>query len=158
MELKLLVENQVCEAYIHHIFGAGETGPVKITRHEDVGRYIMSLVSYSDYPAKPNIGITLVVPNSPNEPLKRRHGYFTIEDQSKINDFIYKDYKIWVSTAMSVATGELRLTKTEAITCIMDLLNLQDDPTLFENLKKNDYRRRKKVQNFLLYSINRFNK
>lgn len=153
MEIRLLIENKVNEAYLRMIFKAKKSGPIKITRNEDVGKAILSRVRYSDLPQKQTIGTTLIIPNSPNEPAKNHYCYFNIEDQDKINDYINADYKLWLKTTMTIATDDLKLSRNETIEYIIDLLKLRNDPTIFENLKKHDYRRRSKIKNHLLKSI-----
>ena len=153
MEVKLLIENKINEAYLRMIFCANKTGPVKITRAQDVGRYIVSLVRYAPVPQKQTIGTELILPKYPPNKSHNRFCYLTIEDQDKINDYINTDFRIWFKTSMVIGKDELKLTYSDTIEFIIDKLKLKDEPGIYESLKKYDYRRRQKVKDFLLKSI-----
>lgn len=154
MEIKLLIENKINEAFLRMTFQANKTGPVKIHRNNDLGKYISSRVRQSDIPVKQQtIGTTIVLPVETNRTSKNHFCSFTIEDQDKINDFITAEFKLWFKTSMVVGAEDLNISKSDIIEAIIDKLKLHDEPKIFENLKKYDYRRRKKIKKYLFHTL-----
>lgn len=154
MEIKLLIENKINEAFLRMKFGANKTGPIKIHRNNDLGKYISSRVRQSDTPVKKQtIGTTLFLPVETNRTAKNHFCHYTIEDQDKINDFITAEFKLWFKTSMVVGSEDLNLSKSDTIEAIIDELKLRDEPKIFENLKKYDYRRRKKIKKHLFKTL-----
>lgn len=149
MEIKLLIENKVNEAYLRMIFKAKKSEAIKIHRNNDIGKYISSRVRHTSTIQTQTIGTILLLPNKTNSAAKSNFSYFTIEDQDKINDYIYADYKLWLKTAMVIATDDLKFSKSDAIESIIDQLKMRNDPTFYENLRKYEYRRRSKIKKFL---------
>jgi len=157
MEVKLHIENKLSAAYLRMVFGANKTGDVAICRDVDMGKHIVSRVRYTNIQPKQTIGITLSLPQCQTNHDHDRFCYFSIEDQDKISDYVAADFKIWFKTIMATATTDLNLTRKDAIEHIIDLMNLKNDPTIYDTLKKYDYRRRQYIKKMLLKTIQSVN-
>jgi len=76
--------------YLHHLF-AYENGAFSVFRDSPIGRFICSLVRYSDFPIEQTIeedkAVRFRLPRTSAMPsLFQRFCYITLEDQRKIND------------------------------------------------------------------------
>ena len=76
--------------YLHHLF-AYENGAFSVFRDSTMGRFICSLVRYSDFPIEQSIdedkAVRFRLPRTSAMPsLFQRFCYISVEDQRKIND------------------------------------------------------------------------
>lgn len=84
--------------YLHHLF-AYENGAFSVFRDSPMGRFICSLVRYSDFPVEQPIdeekAVYFRLPRTSAMPsLFQRFCYITPEDQRKINDWLIATFDL----------------------------------------------------------------
>ncbi len=153
--VKLLLRKPYYENYIRFIFGAPE-GTIKVKRDEILGKYLFSRISYSDVvPSAPEGSvINLVMPAHECDSSRFRFMYFTDEDMVRINDFIHASAYLDFRTMILVGVHDLKMDRKTVISMFSDLIYGEDK---FEMLKKDEYRKRKKMHEWLVQSAKTMN-
>lgn len=152
METKLQINNSTHEAFLRVIMDAKRSGAIQISRNNEIGKYICSHVRYSNLPVRQSSGIILILPRTTLESGKSYYLYFTVEDQKKINDFLSSQFILYFRSFMLVG-GEMNIPKFKLLEGFITKYNLQDNDTIYDNLKKSDYRNRKKITEFIQKSV-----
>lgn len=134
------------------MMGAKQKGPVQIFRNNEIGKYICSRIRYSNLPVRQSSGTIIHLPKTTLESGNSYYLYFTVEDQKKINDFIASSFSIYFRSYMLIG-DEYNIQKKILIEALIDELNLHNNETIYENLKKSDYRNRKKIKKFVLKTV-----
>ncbi len=151
MKICLKLSNKLNEAFLRMKFSANKTGPIRIERKDEIGKYISSRVRYSNLPVNSE-GTELILPKTTLESGNNYFLYFSIEDQRKINDYLTAQFNIFFHNFMFKGNS-LGIKKKVLIESMISQLNLKNDSTIFDNLKKNDYRLRKKIENFISETV-----
>jgi hypothetical protein len=151
----LSIRKPFFENYLRYMFSCPE-GPIKVNRSEEIGKYLYSRVRYTTLPqGQPKSGnvIQLILPDHPLDQSSYRFINYTEDDMSRINDFIeataYLDFRMTVQ----VGSNDLKVDRKFAINIFSNVIFGEDK---YEMLKKDEYRRRKKVHEWLLKSIQEF--
>lgn len=144
--IKLQLRKPYYEHYLRFIFQCPE-GPIRVNRDEYMGKFIFSRVRYSDTPVKEAPGsINLVLPAHGCDYSRFRFLFFTADDMVRINDYIesmaYLDFRMMVQTGVI----DLKMDRKTVISVFSDLVYGDDK---YEMLKKDEYRKRKKMFQFL---------
>lgn len=92
MKVVCHIQDQMHRDYLHSIFEY-ENGSFSVFRNTNLGRFICSMVRYSDYPVEQKVdeekAVFFTLPRTSAMPtLFKRFCYITPEDQRKINDFL----------------------------------------------------------------------
>lgn len=143
------------ENYLRFIF-SNPKGPIKVTRCEEIGKYLYSRIRYNDYPQrklKSGYSIELIMPDHPLDQSDNHFIYFTEDDQIRINDYIESIAYLDFRTTVQVGSNDMKIDRKWIINIFSNLVFGEDK---YEMLKKNDYRRRKKIQNWILKSVQVF--
>lgn len=153
--VKLVLRKPYYENYIRFIFECPE-GSIKVKRDEILGRYLFSRVSYSDSIPVTGDGlvIDLVMPAHECDSSRFRFMHFTEEDTIRINDFIHSSAYLDFRTMVQVGVHDLKMDRKTVISMFSDLIYGEDK---FEMLKKDEYRKRKKMHKWLLDSAKAMN-
>ncbi len=149
MEIKLQITNSINEGYLRLIMESKKTGPITISRTNESGKYICSRVRYSNMPVRQSSGITLILPKTTLETANSYFIYFSVEDQKKINDFLEAAFYLFFHRCM-LTSDQLEIKKCKQIERIVTNLNMLNNDKIFQNLKKSDYRERKRIEDFIL--------
>ena len=152
MDIKLQITNRINEHFLRSMMQSNKTGIIIINRTNEIGKYICSRVRYSNLPVRQSSGVKLSLPSTT---LKSAHNYFTyfsVEDQKKINDFLEAEFYRFFHRFM-LTGDQFDIKKTKLIESFIMKLNLLNDDKIFENLKKSDYRERKKIEKFMLETV-----
>ncbi len=152
METKLQITNQINEAFLRMSMNAKKTGFIQISRTSEIGKYICSRIRYSNLPVSQSSGTLLHIPKRTLESANSYYIYFTVEDQKKINDFITSEFTRFFRNYMLIG-AEYNIQKKILLEAFISDLNLQNNGTVYQNLKKSDYRNRKKMQQFVIKSV-----
>jgi len=152
MEAKLQITNPTHEAFLRAVMDARRTGPIPISRANEIGKYICSRIRYSNLPVRQSSGTTLILPRTTLESGDRYYLYFTVEDQKKINDFLLSEFNLFFRSYMLIG-DQHRIQKKTLIEAFITAYNLENNETVYESLKKSDYRNRKKMIEFIQKSI-----
>ena len=155
-QLQLFIKKSVIEDHLRFIYGARK-GPIKISRHNDVGRFIYSMVKYSDLPVRDKIKqedsvIEIILPEYRMSTADIKYCYWTREDMDRINEFILVDFNIFFRGYM-LAGEELGIQQKDLIEAFMAYTGITDVGKKFDTLKKKDYRHRLKVAEILNNSL-----
>jgi hypothetical protein len=157
MEVKLVIENKFNEGYLRKVFNANKTGPITINRDREIGKFIYGLSKWRCIPPKQTIGLTLRLPvlNTRND--EKRFYYLTVEDQSKINDYINANFKNWLDRCLIEGIYKVGLNRKDVIDVIISELSLTLDSTeeqkIYERLAKWDYRKRMDTRKILIKAM-----
>lgn len=150
----LQVRKPYYENYLRYVFDIDD-GPIKVKRDEELGKYLFSRVRFSDVPvAKPHGQVvSLILPAHGCDSSRYQFLYFSTEDMVRINDYIdssaYLDFRMMVQTG----TVDLKMDRKTVISAFSDLIFGEDK---FEMLKKDEYRKRKKLKEWLKKSAKAF--
>lgn len=157
MEIKLLIENKFNEGYLRKVFKANKTGPITISRTSDIGKFICSMVKYVELPPKQTVGILLILPDTSTSTGDHKFCTFTIEDQSKINDYISATFRIWFDRVLVEGIHKLNLDRRTITDVIISELsiekNSENEQKIFERIRKYEYRSREKALKSLIQSL-----
>ncbi|MFK5856583.1 MAG: hypothetical protein QM503_10660 [Bacteroidota bacterium] len=152
METKLQITNQINEAFLRMSMNAKKTGFIQITRSNEIGKYICSRLRYSNLPVRQSSGIIIHLPYYTLESGNSYYLYFTVEDQKKINDFLASEFNRFFRNYMLIG-AEYNIQKKILLEAFIADLNLQNNSTVYQNLKKSDYRNRKKMTEFVKKAV-----
>ncbi len=141
VDIKLQLSNKQNEAFLRLAMGANKTGTIRISRRNSIGRHISSFVRYSNLPVSQSSGTWLELPYTNIEGKDSYYLYFSVKDQHQINDYLDSMYIIFFQQMMVEGQRQKRKFRT-VIDVFITMLNLQNDPTVFERLAKYDYRNR----------------
>lgn len=151
--IKLVLRKSSSENYLRFIFNAPQNDqPVTVNRDHELGQYLFSRVrSGNRRPAREqNIiegkEVQLVMPAHGNDCGRNNFSFYSQEDMVRINDFIeacaYLDFRMMVQTG----NIDLKMDKKTVISIYSDLFYGEDK---YEMLKKDEYRKRKKIKEML---------
>lgn len=155
--IALLLRKPFYENYLRHLFKS-PCGPIKVSRTDEIGKYLYSRVRYSPLPLpvkriKQSHVINLVLPDHPTDMSHYHFIYYNEDDMVRINDFIeaiaYLDFRLMVQ----VGTNEMELDRKKVISLFSERIFGEDK---YEMLKKDEYRRRKKMEEWLFQSVQQF--
>lgn len=142
--------NQLLEAYCRFVF---KTKPdqkeIIIFRDHDIGKLIHSNIVTNDLPTKDpfiNYPVTFILPvNKINHHGIRFH-FLSVSNwgEQKIQDGIEYEYRKWVERRFEIGYRK-KFTQKEIIDAILRALNVKNNATNFDALKKIDYRNRRKA-------------
>lgn len=143
--IKLRLRKSYYENYLRFAFNCPE-GTIKINRDEDIGLYLFSRVRYSDVPVKqiPDDSISLLLPVHHLD----RSGfvYYTADDMARINDYIEATANLDFRMMVQTGTIDLKMDRKTVISIFSDIVFGEDK---YEMLKKDEYRKRKKLMIWL---------
>jgi len=144
------------ENYIRFIFKTQDNQPICVNREHELGKYLFSRVRYSNN--KPQLEtsgypVELILPAHGNDGCRNNFIYYTADDMARINDFI--DSTAYLDFRMCVYTGtiDLKIDRKVVISVFSDLVFGEDK---FEMLKKDEYRKRKKLFDWIKKSTKEF--
>lgn len=140
--------------YLRFIFDCPE-GIIKVSRSEEIGKYLYSRVRYNQFPVrKPKDNyIQLLLPDHPLDQSQYHFIYFTEDDMVRINDFIEAQAYLDFRTSVQVGSNDMKIDRKVVISLFSNLVFGEDK---YEMLKKDEYRRRKKMKVWLVNSIQEF--
>lgn len=139
-DVKFTPRTNASEQFLRWLFKS-PTGPIKITREHDLGKFFMSLYRYSEEP-KESAGIDIDFGSI--QSIKFHWCYYTADDQRKINDAIdsYMTLDLMYFILEQKANG--REYKDIYVDYVVSR-KLEFDDKILDMIKKRDYRFRKKA-------------
>jgi hypothetical protein len=145
------------ENYLRFVFETPE-GPISINRNEEVGKYLHSRVRYCDPSQSRSTdgesGVWLLMPSTPTDLSRNHFLYYSADDIARINDYIESSAYLEFRLMVQAGVHDLKMNRKLIIELFSDLILGTDR---FEALKKDEYRKRKKIHSFIRRSINEFN-
>jgi hypothetical protein len=148
--VKIQFRNELIADFFAGTFGSSHKSTVKISRSNDIGKFVYSLVKYSDFPLPPfsksaehYIVIDAILPDNVFNTADSHYIYFTKEDQQRINDYVTAYFNQEIR-AYLIMGQELKLLQKDIIEIFM--ANYHLDPVKHSGLIKKDYRWRMKVK------------
>ncbi|KAF0200610.1 MAG: hypothetical protein FD170_3359 [Bacteroidetes bacterium] len=149
--IKLVLRKSSSENYLRFVFNSPAGQPVVITRDHELGQYLFSRVRTGGSvryrkPDFEGIEINLIMPAHGNDCGRHKFSLYSQEDMVRINDYIescaYLDFRMMVQTG----NIDLKMDKKTVISIYSDLFYGEDK---YEMLKKDEYRKRKKIKELL---------
>lgn len=143
---------EIIRDYVASVFNGSPSSCVKISRDNDMGRYIYSLIKFSDLPVKkrdPLFPYELSI-NIPKVyfPLESQgFCYFSNDDMLKINDYALADFNQQFR-AFSLMGWELGI--MQKTTCELFLASFSLNPDKHSGLVKKDYRFRSNLKHNII--------
>lgn len=150
--IQLSLRKPFFENYLRHVFCSPE-GPVKVTRTEEIGKYIYSRVRYSELPKKGKPGVELIMPHHECDLSQYYFIHFTEDDVVRINDYLEAMLYLDFRSNIQVGSNDMKINRKTIISIFSNLVFGEDK---FEMLKKDEYRRRKKMEEWLMESVQKF--
>ncbi len=149
----LILKKSYYENYLRFLFDS-PTDDIIVKRDHEVGKYLFSRVRYchpselKNFIRKNETGhqLQLVMPAHGNDLSRNYCAYFTADDMARINDFI--ESSAYLDFRMMVQTGniDLKMDRKTVIEIYSDLIFREDK---YEMLKKDEWRKRKKIREWL---------
>lgn len=140
--------NPVLEAYCRWKFAnENNSGPIRITRKEDIGKIIYSNISFSDH-YEPNLEminpVTFILPQTENGKYILKKNYLSLDSfgKEKIKDFIDSEFRIWIKRCFENGY-DFKFEQREIIEAILRGLNVRNNSDNYEMIKKIDYRKKR---------------
>jgi hypothetical protein len=152
--IHLAIRKPFFESYLRHIFTCPE-GRIKITRCDDIGKFLYSRVRYTDRPIKKPTGqmVQLILPHHETDMSDKHFISYTEDDMVRINDYIeacaYLDFRTYIQ----VGRNDMKIDRKVVVNIFSNVILGEDK---YEMLVKDEYRRRKKIHDFLIKSIQEF--
>jgi len=147
--IQLNLKKPYFENYLRFVFEVPE-GPIIINRDHEIGKYLFSRVRYSNNKAKlpPATGyqVELILPANGNDCSRSNFIYYSLDDMSRINDFIESSAYLDLRMMINVGNNDLKMDRKTVISIFSDTVYGEDK---YEMLKKDEYRKRKKVVEWL---------
>jgi len=144
--------------FLKSVFNAKKGRDIKISRNDKygIGKYINSMVQYSDFPVKKpdnhNNNVNLIIPKHRNSTAKYHFSFLSAERQKQINDFIEAILRKNLIGYIIVAKVA-QIQKKDAIYNFINTMNLTDDGKIFDKYTKYSYRFFKEIENNLLKKV-----
>lgn len=155
--IQLPLRKKYHENYLRYIFQS-PTGPIPINRNEDVGKYLYSRVRYCDPSQLPvnndQHSVALIMPSTPTDLSRNYCLYYTADDVARINDFIESSAYLEFRLLIQAGVHDLQMNRKLIIEVFSDLILGTDR---YEALKKDEYRKRKKIHAFIRNASQSFN-
>lgn len=151
--IELILKKHFHENYLRAIFNAPPGSPIQVNRDHEIGKYLFSMVRSCSTPVKKQSiaenerVVTLIMPAHENDSSRTSYTYFTAESTARINDYI--DACSYLDFRMMVQTGNIDL-KMDRKTVIEIYSNLFFGEDRYEMLKKQEYRKRLKIREWLI--------
>ena len=148
--LKIYFRKDIIRDYFVSHFQGSVSSAVKITRDNDLGRFVYSLVKYSDLPVTKSpkamddwFPLTLSLPEAKFLLDQGRFIYIPIEDIHKINDYAIAQFNLsFNSFLMMGATLNIQIKNT--VDLFMQTYNI--NPASQDALIKKDFRARQEMR------------
>ena len=143
MKVVCHIQDQMHREYLHSIF-AFENGSFSVFRNTALGKFICSMVRYSDYPVEQKVNeekaVYFTMPRTSAMPTLFTHfSYIHPDDQRKINDFIIATFNNDF-TQYYYAGIKLKMMQKDVITNFILARKLASRIGEVEQLKKRAYR------------------
>lgn len=137
------IQDQMHREYLHS-FLAFENGSFSVFRNTDLGRFICSMVKYSEFPVEQKVNeekaVFFTLPRTSAMPtLFTRFSYITPDDQRKINDYIIAIFNNDFTQYYYVGVN-LGIKKQDVITNFILSRKLISKIGEYDQLKKRAYR------------------
>lgn len=141
------IQDQMHREYLHSIF-AFENGSFSVFRNTALGRFICSMVRYSDYPVEQKVteekSVYFTLPRTSAMPtLFTRFSYIHPDDQRKINDFLIATFNNDFTQYYFVGIN-MKIQQKDVITSFILSRKLVSKIGEIEQLKKRAYRAEEK--------------
>ena len=140
--------------FLCHIFQCRKD--LKIHRDHEIGRFIFAHISYSDYPLKrkkKENPVSIEIPKTLNG-LNRKFPYISPENNIKISDYIESYFTLYFREFIFTCR-KFNIQYKDAYNMFIEAHDIGHDAINFERLKKNDYRFREKMKDFIVLGIQR---
>ncbi len=141
--------------YLKYVFG-DDSEPIKINRNEEIGQYLFSRVRTAQFPVQIMLDrpyVKLIMPNNELDTAKYKFMYYSAEDVIRISDYI--ESMAYIDLRSMIATGSIDLEMDKkTVMSIYSQLIYGDDR--YETLKKDEYRKRKKMKLWLQKTAKEF--
>jgi len=158
--IDLILRKQSSENYLRFIFNTPSGNTIQVTRDHEAGQYLFSRIRTCSFDKKKQeatgsgIKVNLQMPAHGNDCGRSCYSYYSSEDMVRINDYI--EASAYLDFRMMVQTGniDLKMDRKTVIAIYSDLIFGEDK---YEMLKKDEYRKRKKIREWLQSAAKAFN-
>lgn len=144
--IKVYFRKKLIRDFFVSQFSGSASGVVKVTRSNDIGRYVYSMLKYSDLPVnKPMKGVedwhqvTISLPEAKFLFDQSRFVYIAVEEIYKLNDYAIAVFNLQFKSFMLMGT-DLRMDIKNVIDLFMVMYGIDQDSA--DALVKKDYRSR----------------
>jgi hypothetical protein len=157
--IRLPLRKPYFEKYLRFSFKARRTGIIDVNRHSELGKYLYSRVRYCDPEAVPDYDkqyhvAVLKMPAVETDYARLHFLYYNADDITRINDFIesisYLDFRLMLHSGVV----DLNLNRKTVIEIFSDMV--YGDADKYDMLQKDEYRKRRKVQEFILMASKKY--
>jgi hypothetical protein len=157
--IDLILKKQSSENYLRFIFNTPSGSTIQVNRDHEVGQYLFSRIRTCSFKKRrldsaTGIIAKLQMPTHGNDCGRNCLSYYSAEDMVRINDYI--EASAYLDFRMMVQTGniDLKMDRKTVIEIYSDLIFGEDK---YEMLKKDEYRKRKKIREYLQTAAKAFN-
>jgi hypothetical protein len=142
------------EKFLRYQF-ATPKGNIKVTRNHEIGRYICAMVEFAKKPVKHDPPfVNLEIPSTEGIP---ENGFACISKASaiKITDYTEAYFMLYFRQFIFTCRN-FNIQYKDAINMFIEMHDIGHDLINYDRLKKNDYRFRLKVKDFIREGIKSF--
>jgi len=142
MNTCIFIKKQILIDFLNYLFQEKENNALKISTTKDVGKFLVSRVSYSDIPVlkenNKNL-VPIVLPKNAFISCEKKFCYYTKEDTEKINYELEATFNIDFDR-FYLEGQKLKMNQKEIISSYIFSRNLESLEGDIETLKKRKYR------------------
>ena len=136
----------ILQDFMLHEFNTSEDGAILLHERHDIGRFINTMWSISDYPPKRKeyrYPVEMVIPVQPNSShiLKYNFIHVTTWKHIQIINYIDAEFKRRARDFFSIGY-EKKFKQTDIINAFLQAYNIKNNALNFDQVKKLDYRNR----------------
>lgn len=146
--ITLFLRKPYFENYLRFIFDTPE-GAIIVNRDHELGKYLFSRVRYSHNKSKAESTghpVQLILPANGTDCSRTNFIYYTADDMARINDFLESSAYLDLRMMIDIGNKDLKMDRKTIISIFSDTIYGEDK---YEMLKKDEYRKRKKVVDWL---------
>lgn len=146
--IRIFLRKAYFENYLRFIFDSHE-GAIIINRDHEIGKYLFSRVRYSNSLSKVECSghpVEIILPANKNDCSRTNFIYYTTDDLQRINDFIESSAYLDLRMMIDIGSRDLKMDRKTIISVFSDAIYGEDK---YEMLKKDEYRKRKKIVDWL---------
>lgn len=136
----------ILQDFMMHEFNTSEDGAIILHERHDIGRFINTMWSVSDYPVKKKeykYPVKMIIPVQPNSAhiLKYNFIHVTTWKHIQIINYIDAEFKRRVRDFFSIGY-EKKFKQTDIINAFLLAYNIKNNAMNYDQVKKLDYRNR----------------
>jgi hypothetical protein len=149
--------NKYLYDFLLHEFDADNSGRIILNCRSDIGLFIDSMWEISDRPVKPvkmENPVTLILPIRSQDVYVKRNKFICVPvwKETQIQEYIEAEFRLRVRDFFTIGY-EKKFKQKDIIEAFLTAYGMKNNSINFDQIKKIDYRNRKKLKNIVKIEI-----